>query len=166
MFYYIDLNETQSGSLTEYWKSKIITITTVNETDCGITTLTQTNWSVYKLDRDPRPMLSEIDSVPRTEYQFSIPTDLSLPELVLDSRSLQYGFYAVTARLGIVGYPDIFDEDTKYFHVVATPFLEPAVTTGFMYTVLFRQMVSARLPTLYHKQYYYYNYHNVYHYHY
>jgi hypothetical protein len=93
-------------------------------------------------------MLSEIGNIPRTEYEFVIPSNLSLPELVLDSRSLEYGFYAVKARLQMKGHPDIFNEDTKYFHVVATPFLEPALVTGFMYTVIFREMVSTRLLSL------------------
>ncbi len=106
------------------------------------------NWSVYRLDEDPRAMLSEIDTISRTAYEFSIPTNLTLPELVLDSRSLEYGFYAVTARLEMKGHPDIFGEDTKYFYVVATPFLKPAVTTGLIYTVIFREMVSAGLLLL------------------
>ena len=89
-------------------------------------------------------MMAEIDSIPRTEYQFSIPANLSVPELILDSRSLEYGFYAVTARLEMKGHPDLFGEDTKYFYVIATPFLEPAVTTGFMSGVIFREMVGAK----------------------
>ena len=123
-------------------KSEELTLTTINDIDCELTELTKSKWNISKLDRDPTPRLSEIDSVPRTEYQFSIPTDLNLSELVLQSRSLEYGFYAVTVRLEMDGHPDIFAEDTKYFYVVATPFLEPAVTTGFMYSVLFREVVS------------------------
>ena len=88
--------------------------------------------------------MAEIVSIPRTEYQFSIPANLSVPELILDSRSLEYGFYAVTARLEMKGHPDLFGEDTKYFYVIATPVLEPAVTTGFMSGVIFREMVGAK----------------------
>lgn len=141
MFYVTGLNETDNGSLPEHYKSQILTLTTDNEIDCELTQITQTKWSVFKLDQDPRPTLSAIDSIPRTEYQLPFSTNLMSPELILNSRSFEYGFYAVTAKLEMDGHPDVFNEDTKYFHVVATPWLEPAVTTGFMYTVIFREKV-------------------------
>ena len=135
-------NVTDQGSIPEHWKSLLLNLTTINEFDCEITESTQTNWTIYKLDQDPRAMLSKIDNIPRTEYEFLNPTNLTLSELILDSKSLEYGFYAVKARLEMDGLPHLFNEDTKYFHVIPTPFLEPALTTGFMYNVIFRKIVS------------------------
>ena len=138
-------NVTDEGSIPEHWKSLLLNLTTINEIDCEITELTQTNWTIYKLNQDPRAMLSKIDNIPRKEYKFLNQTSLTLSELILDGKSLEYGFYAVKARLKMDGLPDVFDEDTKYFHVIPTPFLEPALTTGFMYNVIFRKIVSTRL---------------------
>ena len=115
--------------------------------DCELTEQTRTKWSLYKLAQEPRQDLKGIESIPQIGYKLPNPTNLTLPELVLDSRSLEYGFYAVTARLEMDGYPDIFNNNTKYFRVVATPFLEPAVTTGFMYTVIYRQMVRRNVSS-------------------
>ena len=98
---------------------------------------------MWKFDQDPRILDEPLERQQKTVYEFDNPVDFFSPELVLSGKSLIFGFYMITARLEMDGLPDVFDEDTVILHVVPTPWLEPALTTGAYLQQFYTEKVGA-----------------------
>ena len=117
-----------------------IALSTKNEIDCERTEKTNTKWTVFKFDDDPRVLNTvPVSSLRKTAYHSHISTS----DLLLPGKDLQYGFYEISTQVEMNGLPDVFGSDSIYIQVVQTPRLEAAVVGGSYYTVPFGFMVSS-----------------------
>ena len=98
---------------------------------CEVTEQTNTTWTIFKLDGNPREILT-ISDIPRT--QFLVISDNS-SEISISEKFLPHGFYEIRVDVDMVGVQYISGIKSLFVEIIATPWLNAAVTGGLTHVV-------------------------------